>query len=207
MYWPITTARRLHLSPSGLDKTRIEDSAADEGADEERIVHFGRSRNGHLWAAVSAKTLSVWNTRPSQAIAALVRTRRSLKEYGNNTRVSWNEDGLGIVVETDQSYLLLYTLVFLDEPIYSYVPSTGSGAKSKNKEPYAPNPAALSTSFAAGPGEGTGAMATELRGAGNMAGSQGPGEGEQTTAEIRFKLVLRIDAGLSWLVGCTVSIR
>lgn len=40
-------------------------------------------------------------------------------------------------------------------------------------------------------------MASELRGIGAV-GSQGPGEGKQMAAEIRFKLVLRIDAGLAW---------
>ncbi|UZJ55318.1 hypothetical protein CBS101457_004638 [Exobasidium rhododendri] len=215
MYWPTTTAKRLHLSPAGVDELAGEGSKLqrridskhddaqqlpDQSAPVQKILHIGRSRNGHLWAAVSADTLSIWNTRPSQIVAALVRTQVSLSEHGQNCRVQWTEDGLGLVVETDQSFLLLYTLAFRSDresQIYSYIPSSGSGAKSRiTKEPLAPSIYSLKSSFAAGPGEGSGAMANELKGA-EGGGTQSAGEGKQAGVDVLFKLVLRIDAKLS----------
>lgn len=221
MYWPTTTAKRLHISPAGLDKLIGERSNHNRNgkADEEahspeassssstqNIVHIARSRNGHLWAAISADTLSIWNSRPTQVVAALVRTPISLVEYGQNIRVQWTEDGLGLVIETDQSFLLLYNVVVLPEKesqIYSYIPSNGSGAKSRvTNESLAPSIASLKSSFASGAGEGTGAMAGELKGV-DGGGTQTPGEGKQAGLDIRFKLVLRIDAQLA----CTATTR
>lgn len=105
--------------------------------------------------------------------------------------------------QTDKSYLLLYSLHTLppgQSRIYSYVPSTGSGAKSKTtKEPLAPSLASLRASFAPGAGEGAGTAASELQG-GNASEAVGLAEGRQLALDIRFHLVLRIDAGLAGYV-------
>lgn len=188
MYWPTTTARRLHLSPSGLHpgtaQGGTEGGAKGIAPDNHRILHIARSYDGGLWASLTADTLSVWGIRPSQVLASLVRTPRSLHDYGANTRLHWNADGLGVVVETDQSYLLLYSLRFLPQRqahVYSYIPSNGSGARGRvAKELLAPSLATLRSTFAPGPGEGS-----DL------------GEGKRLAIDLRFKLVLRIDAGLA----------
>ena len=113
---------------------------------------------------------------------------------------------MGLVIETDQSFLLLYSFAFMSDraaDIYSYIPSNGSGAKSKTtREPLAPPLASLKSTFASGPGEGTGAMASELKGA-EGGGTQAPGEGKQAMLDVRFTLVLRIDAKLA----CTATTR
>lgn len=250
MYWPTTTARRLHLSPAGLHgdhiTARTEDvvevqaigapldadadnkraevrgdeaaagpstprltsnnaSSAPSSPLSERIVHVARSRHGHLWAALTADTLSIWSVRPAQTLAALVRTPKSIVEYGANVRLHWNTNGRGIVVETSQNYLLLYTLHALPprhSQIYSYIPSTGSGARSRStKEPLAPSLASLRTSFTPGPGEGQGTAAEELQGS-SVNSAVGLGDGRHLALDIRFHLVLRIDAGLSAIL-CT----
>ena len=165
MYWPVTSARRLHLSPSGLHKRppgHQEDAIAakaladaagpptagivggsetsdskhgfhlgfgkkkssgaeagdesepgpssstsqsfaqngqDEEDEEEELVDVARSKNGAYWASLSRHTIAVWSTRPSQVIAAVVRTRKSVEEYGGNKAVHWQMNGLGLVVE------------------------------------------------------------------------------------------------------------
>lgn len=179
MYWPTTTAKRLHLSPSGLN------SEQDANA---HIIHAAESYDADLWATLTASTLTIWSYRPSQVVAALVRTPKSIEEYGANTRIRWKPDGLGIFVETDQSYLLLYSVKFVPQKqasVYSYIPSNGSGARSKvTKELLAPSLSTLRSTFAPGPGEGSSL-----------------GEGKQLAIDIRFKLVLRIDAGLSTSVS------
>jgi hypothetical protein len=208
MYWPTTTARRLHLSPAGLHQSSgSSNGESSEDPRSQKLVDMGRSRNGHLWAAISADTLSIWNSRPTQVIAALVRTSHSLHEYGDNIKVQWTEDGMGLVIETDQSYLLLYTIVFASDrasSIFSYTPSNGPGSKSRtSKEPLAPSTSSIKSTFAAGPGEGTGAMSIELKGIVGAGGTQVAGEGKQAALDIKFKLLLRIDASLS----CTATTR
>lgn len=207
MYWPTTTARRLNLSPAGLHQS--SSSSSGEGSDRlrpQKIIDMARSRNGHLWAAISDDTLSIWNSRPTQVIAALVRTSHSLNEYGNNTQVQWTEDGLGLVIETDESYLLLYTIVYALERssnIFSYTPGGPASKMRMSKESLAPSSSSIKSTFAAGPGEGTGAMSTELKGIIGAGGTQAAGEGRQVVLDIKFKLLLRIDAKLS----CTATTR
>lgn len=181
MYWPTTTAKRLHLSPSGLGSEQEHDANAN-------IIHAAESYDANLWATLTASTLTIWSYRPSQVVAALVRTQKSIEEYGANVRIRWKPDGLGIFVETDQSYLLLYAVKFVPQKqasVYSYIPSNGSGARSKiTKELLAPSLSTLRSTFAPGPGEGSSL-----------------GEGKQLAIDIRFKLVLRMDAGLSTSVS------
>ncbi len=65
----------------------------------EQLIDIARSRSGTHYATLSAHTLAVWSVRPTQALAALRRTRRSVLEYGENRRVHWKADGSGLVIE------------------------------------------------------------------------------------------------------------
>ncbi|KAJ1028728.1 hypothetical protein NDA16_001894 [Ustilago loliicola] len=199
MYWPTACAERIHLSPSGLDRPatllRFDKDAAQqlpspqsghsESADEQ-IIQLARSRNGMVWATLSTTTISIWSWRPAQVVAALVRTPQSITDYGNNIRIEWRPDGKALLVQTDLNFLLLYKIVYRHRgsSIYSYIPSSGSGSRSHTGELLAPNPNALRSSFA--PGAGESAAAGDL-GLGGLAGE---------ACELRFRLVLRIDAGL-----------
>lgn len=199
MYWPTACAERIHLTPSGLDHPatflRFDKDAAQQlhspdlgrhGSADERIIQIARSRNGMMWAVLSATTISIWSARPAQTVAALVRTPQSMADYGNNTRIEWRPDGRALVVQTDLSFLLLYNLVYLNpgSSSYSYIPFSGSGSRSHAGELLAPNPHALRSSFAPGAGE---SAAAGDPGLGGLAGE---------ACELRFRLVLRIDAGL-----------
>ncbi|PWZ00713.1 RIC1-domain-containing protein [Testicularia cyperi] len=207
MYWPTASAKRLHLSPSGLDRPsnffhfekdaaeQITESEADtstSGDGDDELLQLARSRNGLLWAALSPTTLSIWSSRPAQVVAALARTPQSLHDYGNNRRVEWRPDGRALLVETDRSFLLLYNLVYhhASSSIYSYIPPAGTGSKSQSGENLAPGPSSLANSFAPGAGESA------------NAGDMGLGGLSGESCELRFRLVLRIDAGLRWAT-CT----
>lgn len=199
MYWPTACAERIHLSPSGLDRPATflcfdkdaaqqlpsPQSAHPESA-AQQTIQVARSRNAMMWATLSNTTISIWSSRPAQVVAALVRTPQSIADYGNNTRIEWRPDGKALLVQTDLNFLLLYSI--LDRhpasSIYSYVPPSGSGSRSSMGELLAPNPNALRSSFA--PGAGESAAAPDL-GLGGLAGQ---------ACQLRFRLVLRIDAGL-----------
>ncbi|PWN53330.1 RIC1-domain-containing protein [Violaceomyces palustris] len=206
MYWPTASAKRLHLSPSGLDRPPFQPTPSNatpssspqpkverqQASDE--IFQISRSRSGLLWASLSGHTLTVWSTRPSQSLAAIVRTQRSLEEYGFNSKVEWRPDGRALMIEasisstsTDKSFILLYDLVYFpgsSSSIYSYIPSSGSGSKAPSGELLAPAPTSLRNSFSPGAGESASASDTSL---GNLAGE---------ACELRFRLVLSNDAGL-----------
>ncbi len=205
MYWPTACPERIHLSPSGLhqpatflhfDKDAAQQlptpGSGQQHGDDEQIVHIARSRNGMMWAALSTSTISIWSSRPAQVVAALVRTPQSFADYGNNARVEWRPDGDALLVQTDRSFLLLYTIVYARQgsSAYSYIPPSGSGSRSQTDEPLAPNPRSLRNSFA--PGAGESAAAGDL-GLGGLSGE---------ACELRFRLVLRIDAGLRFAT-CT----
>ncbi|SNX83352.1 uncharacterized protein MEPE_02059 [Melanopsichium pennsylvanicum] len=200
MYWPTGCAERIHLSPSGLNRPstflRFDKDAAQQisspetetrdGTDDEHIIQIARSRSGLMWVALSATTISIWSARPVQVVAALVRTPQSIADYGNNVRIEWRPNGSALLVQTDNNFLLLYNIVYRHHgsSIYSYIPPSGSGARSQFGELLAPNPSALRNSFS--PGAGESAAAGDL-GLGSLAGE---------ACELRFRLVLRIDAGL-----------
>ncbi|KAK0557552.1 WD40 repeat protein [Tilletia horrida] len=189
MYWPTSAARVLTLNGAG--------------SPPHPIIAIARSRSGAYWASLTAASLTIWSTRPCQIVAAVHRTQRSIDEYGANTAFSFKPDGSAIIVETDASFALLYDIVFTPSPggsgstssIYSYTPSSGSGSKSAKKESYAPTPTALRTSFQPEAGELVGSNVTSAGSELSKAGVGGNSPNE--VVEISFRLVLRIDAGLS----------
>ncbi|CEH17800.1 WD40 repeat protein [Ceraceosorus bombacis] len=190
MYWPTATAHRLHLSPS------IPTSAPHQASSSSSSSSSSSPSSSHLIALVpspshrrfissDANTIHLWTTRPAHCIAAFVRTQRSLDQYGHNADVVWRDEG-AFAVLTTTSHLLLYTILPLGGPPFSYLPSTGPTSKSKAGESYAPSLQSLGNNFAAGAGERT----NELRDAANT-------DWACEACEIRFRLVLRVDAGVS----------
>ncbi|CAD6885222.1 unnamed protein product [Tilletia laevis] len=189
MYWPTSAARAL--TPNGA------------GSPAHPTIAIARSRSGAYWASLTAASLTIWATRPCQIVAAVHRTQRSLDEYGANTALSFKPDGSAIIIETDASYILLYDIVFTPgasgsgstSSIYSYTPSSGAGSKSAKKESYAPTSTALRGAFQPEAGELVGSSLTSA-GAELSRGGLG-GSAPSEVVEISFRLVLRIDAGLS----------
>ncbi|KAL9938854.1 hypothetical protein V8E36_002573 [Tilletia maclaganii] len=189
MYWPVGAACALTLSGTG--------------SPPHPIIAIARSRSGAYWASLTATSLIVWSTRPCQIVAAVHRTQRSIDEYGTNTALAFKPDATAIIIETDASFILLYDLVFQPgasgsgstSSIYSYTPTSGAGSKSAKKESYAPTPAALRGAFQPEAGELVGSSTTGMA-ADYSKGGLG-GNAPNDVVEIAFRLVLRIDAGLS----------
>ncbi|KAK0524719.1 WD40 repeat protein [Tilletia horrida] len=189
MYWPTSAARALTL--------------AGAGSPPHPVIAIARSRTGAYWASLTAASLTIWSTRPCQVVAAVHRTQRSIDEYGANTALSFKPDGSAIIIETDASFALLYDIVFTPgtggsgstSSIYSYTPSSGAGSKSAKKESYAPTPTALRGAFQPEAGE---LVSSSISSAGVELSKGGlGGNAPNEVVEISFRLVLRIDAGLS----------
>lgn len=170
MYWPHGISRKVHLSPTGLNN-----SSSSSG---EEILSTSRTRTASHFLTLTRSTLGIFSVKPIQSIAGLVRTKRSLEEYGSNQTADFNPEADVIIITTDQHFVLIYHLVkpnhtassgnVSTDSIYSYAPSaaqsghvrslsqslTLSSINGKKKASlYAPSSVSLNSSFKSGSGE------------------------------------------------------
>ncbi|KAJ6036202.1 hypothetical protein N7540_000481 [Penicillium herquei] len=68
------------------------------------------SRSGHIFATITESSISLWQTRPTAVVAALVRSSSSLETYGPNVALLMHPDSSILVVQTLNGYLLTYTV-------------------------------------------------------------------------------------------------
>lgn len=210
MYWPVNIARRV--TPPLLPQTADHDDADPQEHSEAAIDLAPAPPSSHPshFILLTPSTIHLYNTRPTQAVASLQRTKRSIREYGQNRKAYWRPGlsvarGAEIVVETSSSYLIVYTIQPSDPTqAYSYTPLL-SQSSLRPKTALAPTSKQLKAAFAAGPGERYGSWAAshdELRmgEASSSSGSQVNARIRGATSaalEIRLRLALRIDAGLA----------
>lgn len=99
MYWPTGSARRLSVESLGFADIHTE------------AVHISCARDGLLWLVLTRSALLIWRTRPAELVTAMVRTARSIHEYGANVGALWRHDSGAVVVRTERDTLLFYDLV------------------------------------------------------------------------------------------------
>lgn len=87
MYWPTGSARRLCVEPVGLVDAHNE------------AIHLACARDGLLWLVLTRTALLIWRVRPAELVTAIVRTQRSMHEYGANVRAVWKHDASAVVVQ------------------------------------------------------------------------------------------------------------
>ncbi|KAJ5131864.1 hypothetical protein N7448_006022 [Penicillium atrosanguineum] len=68
------------------------------------------SRSGHMFATITESSISLWQTRPTAVVAAIVRSLYSLKTYGSNVALLMHPDSTILVVQTSGGYLLTYSV-------------------------------------------------------------------------------------------------
>jgi hypothetical protein len=157
------------LSPSGAD-------AASE-FEEHEIIDVKVSRGGAIFASITRTTLTIWQTKPVVALAAIERSAQSVKSYGNNTALVLRPDALIIVLQTSQGYLITYSLA-TDPSVKVYetrVVDSNKHMRKSSVDGYNNLKRPASTGVSGGPGEGDGIR----------------------EVNIRFRMVVRIDAGIS----------
>lgn len=154
------------------------DVAAGVLAREKEILAAKISRSGHIFATITRSSLTIWQTKPFVALASVVRSAQSMNAYGPNTALLLRPDALVIVIQTAVGYLITYSLA-TDPNAHVYaiqLANTQRHARSDSIDP---------TSFARRHNHTGGAEA-------------GPGEGDGVReVNVRFRMVLRIDAGIS----------
>lgn len=165
--------RRVNVSPANGGQDQGVSALAED------IMGMCTSRNGQVFVTITASTLTVWQTKPTTAVAAVVRSPRSLKSYGINVHVVLRPDSALLVVQTSLGFLITYTLA--TDPnarIYrSVFPEIASG-HTRHKS-FSGRMVQRSDEPPSGPGEGSGVW----------------------EVSIQFRMVMKVSEGVSSVIA------
>lgn len=159
-------------TPCGETNSMFEDN---------EILDVKVSRGGSVFVTITRSALTIWQTKPTVALATVVRSPNSVTTYGPNTALLLRPDALIIVLQTTRGYLITYSLA--TDPtarVYQTVlPESAKHSRRPSAEGYSNfrKPSVASTGVV--PGEGDGIR----------------------EVNVRFRMVIRIDAGISKAVA------
>ncbi|KAI0484774.1 RIC1-domain-containing protein [Xylariaceae sp. FL0804] len=141
----------------------------------EPIVSAKVSRTGHLFAVITASTMTIWQTKPTVIQAIVVRSEASIESYGTNVALLLRPDSVIFIVQTSLGYLITYSLA-TDPESRVYKPHFADHSNIQRRRQ------------------------SHFGGPGNSAPDQillGPGEGAGVRdISIRFRRVIKVDAGI-----------
>ncbi|KAK5123178.1 hypothetical protein LTR85_003376 [Meristemomyces frigidus] len=168
-----------HDGPGAVTESRAQYTESRNGHDrspEGEIVAAKLSRAGSIFATITRSTLTVWQTKPTVALAAVVRSPQSMKAYGPSTALLLRPDGLIVVVQTTLGYLITYTLATDAQALVyrTQLPASARHARNDSTDGYSNYRQLSAAAATVGPGESEGIREVNLR----------------------FRMVIRIDAGI-----------
>lgn len=166
----------LEEGGSNTERTSSHDSG-DVHTNDEEILDAKVSRGGSVFATITRSSLTVWQTKPTVALASVVRSAQSLNAYGPSTALLLRPDGLIIVVQTSLGYLITYSL------------STDPNARVYTTQ-------LANTSRHSRHASEDGYNALRRRDSAAVHVPIGEGEGIKEV-NLRFRMVIRIDAGIN----------
>lgn len=170
-------AQQSNSDSNGRANGSQQAPGSEAGPEEHEILDVKVSRGGTIFASITRTRLTIWQTKPTVALAAVERSPQSIASYGPNTALLLRPDALLIVLQTSLGYLITYSL------------ATDPAAKVYETRVAEPNKHARRGSV---DGYST------LKKSNTTAPSGGPGEGEGIReVNLRFRMVIRIDAGIS----------
>lgn len=142
----------------------------------EPIVALKVSRTGHLFAVITASTLTIWQTKPTVILAIVVRSEASMRAYGPSTDLLIRPDSAIFVLQTNLDYLITYSLA-TDPEARVYKPRFADHTNIQRRR----------QSHFGGPGNSTPDQIL-----------LGPGEGGGVRdLSVRFRRVIKVDAGIN----------
>jgi RAB6A-GEF complex partner protein 1 len=97
MYWPSSVPQTFTYH--GTNSTQ-----------HEAIIDLQVARHDQYFAVITACRLDLWSTRPVAVLASISRSAKSLESYGQNLGVAFRPDASTLVVQTTESYLMLYSI-------------------------------------------------------------------------------------------------
>ncbi|KAK0305322.1 WD40 repeat protein [Friedmanniomyces endolithicus] len=184
-----TSGASVATTRSGLGGAAIEEAGSVKGdtqrngtqtnggdlpdGSSNEILSAKLTRGGDIFATITRSTLTVWQAKPTVALAAVVRSAQSMKAYGANCALLVQPAALVIVVQTVLGYLITYSLVTDPQALVYRLQ--------------------LPESYGNGGGNGTYRRASSASLA-DLGSGESDGISEVT---LRFRMVIRIDAGIS----------
>ncbi|KAI0159544.1 RIC1-domain-containing protein [Xylariaceae sp. FL1272] len=142
---------------------------------DEPVVALRVSRTGHLFAVITASTMTIWQTKPTVVLAIVVRSEASINSYGSNVALLLRPDSAIFVVQTTLGFLITYSLA-TDAESRVYKPRFADHTNIQRRRQ------------------------SHFGGPGNSAPDQillGPGEGGGARdVSVRFRRVIKVDAGI-----------
>ncbi|KFA47711.1 hypothetical protein S40293_08098 [Stachybotrys chartarum IBT 40293] len=150
-------------------------SHVDKVPSSDPILALRVSRAGHLFAAITSTSITVWQTKPTVILALAVRSETSLRSYGDNVDLLLRPDSAILVVRTSRGYLITYSIA-TDAESNVYKPHFTSyhNVQRRRQSLVAGQSGLLPDQILWGPGEGSGVR----------------------DASIRFRMVIKVDAGI-----------
>ncbi|KAK3906205.1 RIC1-domain-containing protein [Staphylotrichum tortipilum] len=141
----------------------------------EPILALRVSRAGHVFAVVTATSITLWQTKPTVVLAVVVRSDASLESYGTNTNILLRPDAAILVVHTSLGYLITYS-VATDPEARVYRPTFANHTNvQRRRQNHVGDPGhAAPDQILWGPGEGPGVR----------------------DVSVRFRMVIQVDAGI-----------
>lgn len=162
---------------SSLDADSETGQEVASSGNDEAILAAKITRGGSVFATLTRSRLTIWQTKPAVALASVVRSPQSLKAYGPSTALLLRPDGLIIVVQTAQGYLITYSL-----------------STDPNARVYTTQLASASKHARHGSEDGYNAFRRRDSAAVHVPVGEGDGIKE---VNLRFRMVIRIDAGIN----------
>lgn len=161
----------------------IENGGGDISSlfEDNEILDVKVSRGGSVFVTITRSALTIWQTKPTVALATVVRSPHSINTYGPNTALLLRPDALIIVLQTTLGYLITYSLA-TDPSARVYQIVLPESAKHSRR------PSADGYSNYRKPNVAT------------AGGVSGEGDGIREV-NVRFRMVIRIDAGISKAVA------
>ncbi|KAK0612931.1 RIC1-domain-containing protein [Bombardia bombarda] len=139
---------------------------------KEPILALRVARSGHIFAAITSTSMTIWQTKPTVVLAVVMRSEASLTSYGTNTGLLLRPDAAIFVVHTSLGYLITYSLA-TDADSRVYKPHfTNHNNVQKRRQSHGGGLAPDQILW--GPGEGSGAR----------------------DVSVRFRMVIKVDAGI-----------
>ncbi|PHH91564.1 hypothetical protein CDD83_11215 [Cordyceps sp. RAO-2017] len=175
---PMTPA----VQPVEHDDNPLNSACSDQGRPEahgvplkDPILALRVARTGHVFAVITATSITLWQTKPTVVLAVVVRSDSSLRLYGTNVDVLLRPDSAILVVRTHHGYLITYSIA--------------TDGESSVYKPHFPNYHNV--------------QRRKQRLVGGQAGLRpdqflwGPGEGPGVRdVSVRFRMVIKVDAGI-----------
>ncbi|KAL2199702.1 RIC1-domain-containing protein [Corynascus similis CBS 632.67] len=141
----------------------------------EPILALRVARAGHIFAVITATSITIWQIKPTVILAVVVRSQTSLETYGTNTNLLLRPDSAILVLHTSLGYLITYTLA-TDPEARIYRPHfTNHTNVQRRRQNHVGDPGhAAPDQILWGPGEGGGVR----------------------DISVRFRMVIKVDAGI-----------